>query len=48
MLDHQPLDLWALMRAVAQRGGYQAVSALRFRLAVLHDLSSMLMHTRLS
>ena len=29
MLDHQPLDLWALFRAVAQSGGYQAVSARR-------------------
>ncbi len=30
MLDHQPLDLWALFRAVAQRGGYQAATATRY------------------
>lgn len=38
VLDHQPLDLWALMRAVAQRGGYQAVSALRQWGAVTREL----------
>ncbi len=30
VLDHQPLDLWALFRAVAQRGGYQAATATRY------------------
>ena len=31
VLDHQPLDLWALFRTVAASGGYQAVSARRCR-----------------
>lgn len=32
VLDHQPLELWAVFCAVAQRRGYQAVSALRWKI----------------